>query len=439
MTKLKKTQQRLFLLIAAVFLHLTVPAFATTPLMVNKIVIHPNNSKILYAGGRPQGVLKSVDRGKTWFPARTGIGNTSVYHLLIPEQMPDTLYLATFGGGVYKSEDGAASWHEVNNGLGNTNIHALAIDPTNPDALYAGTSTGDLFQSQDGGLHWTPFGEGLPFLEGEVFATLLFDAKMPPNLYLGQESLYIRESKGSKGSWVAVSQGLKKELISTLAIDPENKIYYAGTIRDGLFVSKDQGKSWKSVTELFKKKWIQRIFLDRSKPNQIYVSVVGVGLHKSMDRGKIWEKLDQGLPPGDNIMTLAIDPDDSNRLYVGTHNKGIFVSSDGGATWSAPMIKQEPFDVIATSLISSPPPVASNPSKPLPAIPPAFLKCTKCHGWADTYLTKKKTFWRVPSNRRDWRPTVKRMSPGAGLTPEEQETVIKFLMSYTEAKNGSMK
>lgn len=395
------------------------------PLMVNQILIDPSDPKILYAAARPEGFLKSVDRGKSWSPARTGIKNTSGYHLVIDPSNPPTLYLATFGGGVYKSVNGGDSWVEMNDGLGNTNIHALAIDPNDRQTVVVGTSTGDLFQSRDGGSHWAPFGQGLPSIDAEeVIATLLFNSTRPSRLFLGQGGLYTRE-KGS--AWVSAGEGLKKETITALAFDPAEKRLYAGTKKEGLFISVDEGKSWKPFGDAFRKDWINKIFIVRS--NELYASVYAKGFFRTSDQGKTWRKVEGGLP-SDDVMSLAVDPRDPSRLYAGTHNKGIFISADGGASWIAPDVQQEPIEVIIDSLVPS----GSFSAAPLPKIPPAFNKCAMCHGWADLYLTQKKTFWRVPPNRRDWRPTVKRMASGTGLTPAEEEIVIRFLTDYSRIK-----
>jgi len=411
---------------------LALTAWAEEPLMINQIVIDPKNPDLLYAAARPQGVLKSVDRGKTWTPARTGLKNTSTYPLAINPLNPQILYLGTFGGGVYKSLDGGGTWTEMNEGLGNTNIHALAVDPAHPDRIVVGTSTGDLFQSEDGGAHWLPFNQGLPSMPGEVFVTLRFDEDHPSRLYLVQEKLYLRDAADA---WKLTGEGLQDETVTAFEIDPVGHLIYAGTMKNGLFASRDGGKTWAPTAPLFGKQWIQKIVLNRAKPGHLFVSVLGKGFFKSTDQGKTWIKLEGGLP-GDDVLSLAIDPKDSNRLYAGAHNQGIFLSSDEGDTWSAPAIRQEPVAAIINSLFPSESTAGNEP--PLsgtPSVPPAFYKCTKCHGWTDPHLSEKKTFWRVPPNHRDWGPTVKRMSPGAGLTPEEEEVVISFLNGYSQMKN----
>lgn len=411
---------------SALFL-LSTASFAGEPLMINQILIDPNEPAILYAAARPQGVLKSADRGKSWSPARNGLKNTSAYHLALDPANAKTLYLGTFGGGVFKSADGGEHWVEINDGLGNTNIHALAVDPNNPKRVVVGTSTGDLFQSLDGGIHWSAYGEGLPSLEGEVIATLLFETAPPSRLFLGQELLYAR---GAAGPWAPLGEGLKKEVITTLAFDREHQILYAGTLHAGPFLSRDRGRSWIPVEGPFNRAWVNTIAVSRKKPREIYVSAFGKGFFKSLDQGATWIRMSGGLPLDDDIMSVAIDPEDPDRLYAGTHNKGIFISRDGGTTWIAPEITREPVSSIINSLV---PDEAPTPDR-APVIPAPFVKCTKCHGWTDLFLTRKKTFWRVPPNRRDWRPTVKRMSRGAGLTPAETEEIISFLNTYSQRK-----
>jgi photosystem II stability/assembly factor-like uncharacterized protein len=423
--------RNLFLISSFSILCWVSPVYSEEPLMINQILIHPKNPQIIYAAGRPQGILKSADRGKSWFPARKGLKNTSVYHLVINPINPLILYLGTFGGGIYKSADGGDSWVEINDGLGNTNIHALAINPAKPDQLVAATSTGEVFLSLNGGSNWTPFSQGLPFLEGEVIETLLFDTGHPSLLYMGQDNLYSRSIAESTGVWEASGPSLKNERITHLAFDPIHKNLYAGTKNDGLFSSQDGGKTWISSSQLFKHQWIQRVIASRSGPPRLYVSVLQKGLFKSEDQGKTWENLKRGLPPQDDILSLEIDPEDPARLYAGTHSNGIFVSTDSGNSWTAPEVKQEPVQSIILSLVSAEEPgVKKQTPGPLPVPPPAFSKCTKCHGWTDPLLSQKKTFWRVPPNRREWSSTVRRMGPGAGLTAGEEKEIINFLNGY---------
>ncbi|MBI3621648.1 MAG: hypothetical protein HY208_05610 [Nitrospirae bacterium] len=400
--------------------------------MINQVVAHPTKPGLLFAAGRPQGALKSTDGGQSWRPARTGLKNTSAFHLAIAESNPEVLYLATFGGGIYRSTDGAESWVEANGNLGNTNIHALAVDPTDADRIIVAASTGELFRSVDGGRHWSAASQGLPAVQGDISAAFRFDHARPPRLYLGLEGLYEWQTSGGWRSIGTGGTGLTAAVITALAFDPAGRSLYAGTRHDGLFASTDRGAHWTPVAESFHKQWIHAVLFDHAQAPNLYVSVIASGLFKSGDRGATWQPLSKGLPPQEDVLGLAIDPHDPTRLYAGTRGQGIFLSSDGGAGWRAAAIAQEPLTVILDDLMAAPPPRRQS-SAPLPPVPASFEKCTKCHGWTDPYLTRKRTFWRVPPNAREWQSTVARMSVGNNVTPAEQEEIIRFLNAYSRA------
>jgi photosystem II stability/assembly factor-like uncharacterized protein len=413
-------------------------AVAKEPLLINQIAIDPHDPRILYAAARPQGVLKSTDRGMSWRPARIGLTNTSAYHIVIHPANPKILYLGTFGGGIYKSVNGGESWAEANQGLGNTNIHALTINPLQPDQLIVSTSTGELFKSDNGGKGWAPFNEGLPFFPGEVIAKLFILPNDPGGVYLAQDGFFSRPFSSS--TWQAVDNSLQKEAITAAAYEPKDRILYAGTMKQGLYTTKLESNpisaphlAWTPVAGPFQMQWIRLIVPASSDAAVIYVAAIGQGLFKTTDHGKSWREINDGLPNKD-VESLAMDPDDPERLYVGMHNDGLFISTDGGSRWNPPAkFEVEPVKQIIASLSGQTP---STQSRETPvAIPPPFSKCNKCHGWTDSALNQKTTYWRVSANRRDWRPTVHRMSPGAGLTPQEEDEIIKFLTDYNQQRS----
>jgi len=407
---------------------------AKEPLLINQIAVDPRDPRILYAAARPQGVLKSTDQGVTWHPARQGLTNTSVYYIVVNPANPKILYVGTFGGGVYKSEDAGGHWAEANAGLNNTNIHALVLNPLRPDQLLVSTSTGELFLTDNGGKDWSPFDEGLPSIPDEVYASFLIFPNEPAGVYLAQGGIFKRPFAAPR--WQAIEQNLKEQVITALAYDPDHKTLYAGTQKEGLFtttvssppVSGALRSDWSSVAGPFSKQWIRLIVVDPANPSILYVAVINQGLYKSMDRGATWHEADTGLPKQE-VESLVIDPITSKFLYAGTHNNGLFLSRDGGLTWSAPAsVAVEPVKQIIASLPGQDRQRPSQDPRLVP--PPVFAKCNQCHGWTDPVVNQKSTIWRVPPNRRDWRPTVLRMSPGARLNPAEEEEIITFLTAY---------
>jgi len=408
------------------------------PLFINQIAIDPKNPQIIYAAARPQGVLKSTDRGASWHPAREGLKNTSVYYIVIDPMNTKRLYLGTFGGGIYKTEDGGDSWFEANQGLGNTNIHALLLDPLQPDRLVVSTSTGELFKTENGGKSWDAFNEGLPLFSDEIIANLLFFQNAPPSLFLAQGGLYQRPV--SSTAWQKVEHNLQEQIITAFVNDAPLRTFFAGTMKAGLFkavlglnpMSTKSRLNWVSIGQRFQKQWVRFVSIDPSNSDVLYVSVVGQGIFKSTNRGESWQEINNGLSE-QQVESLAIDSQDSKLLYAGTHNHGLFISRDGGKTWNPPeRLEVESAAQIVASLSGQ---THAQSQKPRSVPPLSFSKCNGCHGWTDRALNQKSTFWRVPPNRRDWRPTVQRMSRGAGLVASEEEEIIRFLTEYSTQRS----
>lgn len=415
--------------VLAAWIGLAIPVAAQEPpvpepLLINQIAIAPSDPAVLYAAGRPVGVFISADRGRTWLPAREGLLNTSAYHVVVHPKHANTAYVGTFGGGIYRTRNGGRIWEAASAGLGNANIHALYLDPSRPDRLIAATSTGDVYETRDAGAHWSAYGQGLPVMDGEVIAAFLSRAGA---VWLGQGTLFSRGARDA--TWRVMGQDVSDAAISALAADADGRLY-AGTRRRGVLRSTDHGATWSDVAPEFDRQWI-RLVLTGPK-GRVFVSALRRGLFRSDDHGTTWTKVGAGLPETDDVETLAMDPGHPDRLYAGTHDHGIFLSSDGGRRFDPPdrVVQERVADIIA-SLINRPVKPAASP--PL-AVPPAFQKCSGCHGWTDPVLSRKATYWRVAANQRDWAPTVARMARGAGLTPEEQRQILEFLTRYTDSR-----
>lgn len=76
-------------------------------------------------------------------------------------------------------------------------------------------------------------------------------------------------------------------------------------------------------------------------PDIMYVTDAWAGVHKSIDNGKTWININEGIdartgPSGDAIpvFCLTIDPNNNDIIWIGTQSvKGIYRSTDGGLTW----------------------------------------------------------------------------------------------------------
>jgi photosystem II stability/assembly factor-like uncharacterized protein len=140
--------------------------------IIEKIIIHPSNSAIMYAsineGGIYQkgSVYKTINSGQTWnkiFPSDT---NKSTNDLEIAPSNPNIIYTSIFGdtSKVYKSIDGGNTWTSVFNAvtqggglyarLGITVSHQNANKVYLSSVSYASATGERLFATTTGGTLW---------------------------------------------------------------------------------------------------------------------------------------------------------------------------------------------------------------------------------------------------------------------------------------------
>lgn len=407
-----------------------------TDIFVTQIAVHPLDPKIIYAVTTYSiGVLKSTDGGRHWSLVNNGIKSYSLYHFALHPKDLNTLYLGAGGGGLYKSVDGGGHWVERNNGFQDTDIGQMFLHPRNPDQVYVVSATG-AYRTPDGGTHWEAWNQGDNFTTSQEFQNIVIMSGQPDRFFLASKHGLYTRAEGDP-AWRLASKELEEKMISALAVDPGGKRLYAVVFRDsktllggGLFVSDDFGDHWKRVDSApgLERDWVRVIRVDPTDPKRLYIATSGRGALASSDGGATWKESNQGMNATD-LRALVLDPTNPATLYAGAHGEGIFKSTDRAATWTLlPNIPTLDSKAIIAQLTTP------DPKRTQPEIvpPPAFAKCNKCHGWTDPYLNTVNGFWLVPPNQRNWSQTVKRMSHGAGLTPDEEKTITDFLQSYSE-------
>ncbi len=197
---------------------------------IRKIIVHPENSNNLVAGGS-RGIWKSSDAGEIW----TYILDTLlICDLKQNPNEPNILYAATrwfYGAfstaGIIKSTDFGDTWVTLNSGIPPTtqvSRTAVAISPVNPDYIYAVAVRNSrngfygLYRSTDAGANWTT-------------SSTIGQVPNPMGWYDGDQN-----DQGGQGTYDL-----------TLLCDAEdaNKIYLGGV---NVWESTDGGKNWDIVT-----------------------------------------------------------------------------------------------------------------------------------------------------------------------------------------------
>jgi photosystem II stability/assembly factor-like uncharacterized protein len=101
---------------------------------------------------------------------------------------------------------------------------------------------------------------------------------------------------------------------------------FAGTDRNGLLVSSNEGKSWIRNASLTANKI--RCLLARG--GKLYAGTDTDGVFVSNNEGNTWTNLAQGLPPQAQVFALAIV---EGRLFAGLYSKGLFAWNEQERHW----------------------------------------------------------------------------------------------------------
>ena len=231
-----------------------------------------------------------------------------------------TLYVGTAGGGVWKSTNAGASWKPMFDKYCQS-IGALAIDQKKPQTVYVGTgesnmrnsvSVGNgLYKTTDGGDNWTKIGLD----STEHISKIVIDPRNPDVIYVAAPGALWSDSK-----------------------------------HRGLYKSADGGKTWNKILYINEKAGCADIAVDPKNPDIVYATTWefrrlpysfnsggnGSGIYKSLDGGKTWKELKNGLPPKPfGRVALAQSPSAPRRLVaiVEAKETGLYISEDSGETW----------------------------------------------------------------------------------------------------------
>lgn len=240
---------------------------------ISKVIIHPNNSNVLYVAapgplwsdGPDRGIYKTTDGGKTWEKIYYINERTGCADLIMDPRDSETLiatmwefrrkpFAFSSGGpssGIFKSTDGGKTWKPIRKGLpeGDLGRMAVAQAPSKPDrlAMVCESKETKLYLSEDGGENWkeqaSTFNvKARPF----YFSTLEFDPKDANRLYRPAFNMSISDDGGYSFYDAPGGAGVHADH-HALWINPENtNQMYLGT-DGGVYMSVDRGNNWQFI------------------------------------------------------------------------------------------------------------------------------------------------------------------------------------------------
>ena len=212
---------------------------------------------------------------------------------------------------------GAFKLRSVGPALTSGRVSDFAVHPDKRHEYYVATSSGGVWKTINGGANYTPIFDQ----QGSYsIGCITMDPNNPYVIWVGT---------GENNNQRSVGYG------------------------DGIYRSKDGGKTWKHMG-LKNSEHIAKIIIDPRNSNIVYVASIGPlwseggdrGLYKSIDGGKTWEskiKVDEHT----GVTDLIMDPNNPDVLYAATYQRrrhvftwmsggpgsGLYKSTDSGESW----------------------------------------------------------------------------------------------------------
>lgn len=183
--------------------------------------------------------------------------------------------------------------------------------------------------------------------------------------YIAVGSGGVWKTSNAGTTWQPIFDKQTSYSIGCIALDPNNpSTVWVGTgenvggrhvgFGDGIYVSHDEGKTWKNKG-LKASEHLSKIIVHPSNSNILWAAAQGPlwnkggerGLYKTIDGGLTWKKT-LGNSEWTGVTDIVMDPTDPNILYAATWDRhrtvaaymgggpgsGIHKSTDGGETWT---------------------------------------------------------------------------------------------------------
>jgi photosystem II stability/assembly factor-like uncharacterized protein len=246
---------------------------------------------------------ESIFKDRKWRCAGPAYCGGRIESIACPSGVTSTIYVGVGSGNLWKTENNGTTWQPIFDHESTFAVGAVAVAPSNPDTVWVGTGevlmarssyagTG-VFKSLDGGDSWQSMGLSDTYHIGRV----LIDPQDPDVVYVA-----------------AIGHN------------------YTDNPERGLFKTTDGGQTWQRILYVSDRVGCIDVHMDPQNNQTLYAIMwerqrkawhnvtagPGSGLYKSVDQGRTWTRLTQGLPTGDHVgrMGLAIAPSNPQVVYV---------------------------------------------------------------------------------------------------------------------------
>jgi len=340
-----------------------------TPIVINKLLMHPQNPQILFAASN-RGLFRTADGGNNWSTLLTD----DIDDIAFKPGQPNTLYAISLTNGTHflRSTDGGNSFQatgqqssgrvqlavtaaapdyvyyfatdglfrSTNSGLSfslrgpcpaqthqNWYDWAIAVSPTNPEEVHVGAI--ETYVSFDGGSSFIPTSEWYfpsaaetGYVHADIHV-MLFEGN---TLYVGSDGLIAR-THDSGANWETLTEGLGIRQFYNIGISQSQLGLLIGGAQDNGTSIYNAASGWSG--------WLGadgfEAIIHPQNPLIMYGTSQNGSFYKTTDGGTSRVAVAQ---PGSGAWStpFVMDPVDANTLYVGTAE--VRKTTDGMQSWT---------------------------------------------------------------------------------------------------------
>jgi photosystem II stability/assembly factor-like uncharacterized protein len=230
-----------------------------------------------------------------WIGPKNVSGRSIDVAVVTPRGKSYVIYVATATGGLWKTENEATTWTPIFDQGPSTTIGDVTIAPSNPNIVWMGTGEANIFRSSDAGV-----------------------------------GIYKSVDAGKTWQHMGLADTYTIPRIVIHPADPD-VVYVAASGHEwttnaarGVYKTVDGGATWQKVLFVDDRTGAIDLVMDPTDPNMLYAATwqrtrlkwndprnldgySGSGIYKTVDAGKTWKPINNGLPPARYRGRIGLD------------------------------------------------------------------------------------------------------------------------------------